>query len=917
MAVQLRAEHLRYLCVRCKHSDTQTFIFTLPNTTLSYIQLSEWKGASQAYGAYQSSVVQSSSQTTVTAPPLAPNQTTSKYVSYFVPNVANESITSIANGFTQTSYASGGNGSLLVVHQLGATTTAPVSATVGFSLLQSGLAASLIIPPAPPYPYVVQTFTNSVTSSLNASGSFNYPMNPGNYIVGVVFQLNGTNATNGGGWTSINSQTNLTTSKILTYYWKVTPGSYAPTNLPSPIASSVTSTTNWFVYTFEVANIRNNQVVNLSSTNTGGVTGVSNWQGPTATPTWNFTLPILAFITNDANPQNFSVNGYSTTASANTMVGVGNPFTSTQPVSSFITYTNGSSSANVAADLMLFEAMPYNAFTENLPSSGNISPYRHPTRTLTESFVFADYVSASIPYIISQRVVETTDYFDVPFYQGWHVTAQEMNNLAQYTKGAATYIVDQSAINYNRMFSALNHAFQRGITVGGQLTFTQAVTGLFTGGIQRDDFAHSMQAKTPLPLEYPYPSTIDPNVLYDAATSTGIIATLTNTNGQQSAEYINGLPPNSLFARQVVYDNLGNPNLIYGFLKDTETNTWNGTYLIIETIDSLNNTCLVFVLHYSNLGTSPNILYNGNLIFNTNGTQFGVSDNPLATYQSVNFTRYQLGYYSYNQPASIGATPANQFYGYSSITPYASAGNTLNSASTYLMYINPFFQDEDFFGTATCLYGLFYPNTDTTSLSSAVYANHLSSVTNTYVNDIVSAYGGTLNFLGGNYSPSNIPSISINHGPVGTLVTLSNVNPGAAFGVYFGDLSHPASELTFVSEGTITFTVPPYVPIGPTELLITNDSFISNFAFTVQYQPTITALSVTAAAPGATVNIYGYGFGPTTGIVYVDTFVASVQMWSDTQLNITVPQVGATGSTQIKVVITSGQSDNQSFVTLA
>ena len=901
--------------------DTQTFTFNLPNSNPTFCWLAEYSGASWALSDYQFTTLQSSSpQGNLSTPSLTPNKKFGKYIGFFAPNVSGESQTSISFGFTTDTTATNANGFLAVSHQIGATpdTSTPISVTSSFSLIQQGVAASLIINPAPSTPYIVQSNVAAMTGT-NATATLPYNMVPGNIVLSIAFQLNHTDATTSGGWVAINNGNNGT-GKILASYWIITGGSYNPSSIPTPLATGTSS--NWEVYNYEIANIRTGSPLNAATTNTGGVTAVGStytFQGKPLVPTWIPTFPIVTFLTTASNPTSVGLsNGFVPTTNANSIVGIGAPTsTFTTAISSILTYSSGASSNNVVCDLILLNGNLNYQPSENFTTGNTLLKSQGNPVLLSENFTFLDVLNSSVPFITIVANQTATDYFDVPFYPNWHVTARELNNLAQYSKGASNYLSQQVANNYQSTMFSINHEFQRGITVGGAVTFNPALSGLVTGPVSRNQFTHSMEMKTPTPLQNLYPTTaIDPNLLLNAITTTGTIATLqSTTSGISLGEYVNGLPANSLWKRQLIYDNLGNPNVIYGFIQDGATGIWSGTYLIAETVDALNNTCLVFIVHYTNLGSSPNILYNGNLVFLTNGKIFGISDNQLAPYQNVNFTNYQIGYYSPVEIGNIGITPQNPFYGINSNTVYASAGNVLNSASTYNLYINPFFTNEDFLNTATCTYGLFYPNSSTKTLTSPISANHLSSVTNAYVKDGIQALGGTLTFLGGQYAASNTYSLSVNSGPAGTAVTLTGVNLNSNFNIYLQDLTHPANYVTFVNTTTMTFATPPYVPIGLTEVVVTNGSFVTTIPFTVTYQPTITSLSTSTAPLSGAVSINGYGFGATqgNGNVLVDVYVAPITSWSDSQINIAVPGNARHVATQIKVTINTGQSDNFTF----
>src|SRR6266567_4401448 len=145
--------------------------------------------------------------------------------------------------------------------------------------------------------------------------------------------------------------------------------------------------------------------------------------------------------------------------------------------------------------------------------------------------------------------------------------------------------------------------------------------------------------------------------------------------------------------------------------------------------------------------------------------------------------------------------------------------------------------------------------------------------------------------------------------------TISNVTPttGAAVGASvvitgtnFGS-SQGSSTVKF--NGTTATTVGPWsatsitatVPTGATtgNIVVTVSNKASNgWSYTVLPTPTLTSLSVTSGAVGATVVLTGTNFGSSqlTGTVKFNGTMATVGTWTATSISVTVPSGAANGN---------------------
>ncbi len=140
-----------------------------------------------------------------------------------------------------------------------------------------------------------------------------------------------------------------------------------------------------------------------------------------------------------------------------------------------------------------------------------------------------------------------------------------------------------------------------------------------------------------------------------------------------------------------------------------------------------------------------------------------------------------------------------------------------------------------------------------------------------------------------------ISSLSPTSGGPGIPVTIQGTNFGVSQGssstVLFNGV--PATSIISWNDNLIVADVPPAVLVGqgPVTVVINSVSSNTNILFTA-YNPVISSLSPPAGAVGGTVTINGSGFGSnqgTTSSVSFDGTGTSIQSWSDTAIQVTVP----------------------------
>jgi hypothetical protein len=157
----------------------------------------------------------------------------------------------------------------------------------------------------------------------------------------------------------------------------------------------------------------------------------------------------------------------------------------------------------------------------------------------------------------------------------------------------------------------------------------------------------------------------------------------------------------------------------------------------------------------------------------------------------------------------------------------------------------------------------------------------------------------------------HITSLSPNSGGVGAAVTIT----GTTFGTTQGTVQFNGTTGTPAAWGNTSITVP--VPAGATSgnVTVTVAGVTSNGAtFTVLPTPSITSLSPTSGAPGASVTVTGTNFGASQGssAITFNGTAATATSWSATRIVAVVPTGASTGS--VVVTVSGVASNGVSFV---
>jgi RHS repeat-associated protein len=142
-----------------------------------------------------------------------------------------------------------------------------------------------------------------------------------------------------------------------------------------------------------------------------------------------------------------------------------------------------------------------------------------------------------------------------------------------------------------------------------------------------------------------------------------------------------------------------------------------------------------------------------------------------------------------------------------------------------------------------------------------------------------------------------VSSLSPAEGPAGTQVTIQGSNFGSTQGtstINFDGAS--GASIVSWSDTQIVAVAPGTVTTGPVVVVVNSVSSNNNEVFTA-YNPVITSLSPPSGAAGGTVTLNGSGFGASQGSssVAFTGSLANIDSWSDSAVQVTIPQWGTTG----------------------
>src|ERR1700680_1822229 len=159
----------------------------------------------------------------------------------------------------------------------------------------------------------------------------------------------------------------------------------------------------------------------------------------------------------------------------------------------------------------------------------------------------------------------------------------------------------------------------------------------------------------------------------------------------------------------------------------------------------------------------------------------------------------------------------------------------------------------------------------------------------------------------------NITSLSPTSGAVGAAVTITGTNFGSTQGTSTVKFNGTTATVTSWSATSIATTVPSG---GTTGNVVGHASGVDSNGSTFTVFPSISSLSPTSGAGGASITIAGLNFGSTQGTstVKFNGTTATVTSWSTTSIVATVPNGATTGN--VVVTVGGNASNGVSFTVI-
>jgi YD repeat-containing protein len=149
-----------------------------------------------------------------------------------------------------------------------------------------------------------------------------------------------------------------------------------------------------------------------------------------------------------------------------------------------------------------------------------------------------------------------------------------------------------------------------------------------------------------------------------------------------------------------------------------------------------------------------------------------------------------------------------------------------------------------------------------------------------------------------------ITSLTPNQGPIGQVVTIAGSNFGATQGASTVRFGTRTATVSSWSSTSITATVPAMATTGNVTVTVRGTASVG-VSFTVLPTPTITSLSSSSGAIGATITINGSNFGATRGtsaVTFNGTPATTFTTWNSTRIVTVVPSAATSGP----IVVTVG-----------
>jgi len=481
-----------------------------------------------------------------------------------------------------------------------------------------------------------------------------------------------------------------------------------------------------------------------------------------------------------------------------------------------------------------------------------------------------------------------TEYFDCPFYEGWDVTANELNEIVEYIEGA--FLLLQNEINDLRSEMAYlsNHEFWKGTSVSGQINWTGATEGLATGALSESEFPHDMMSPKGGNGSFPagWPPTdrngIEIPILnFYNAVGNSSSSTYTNHSSTVTSVTQNAKTPTD--------------NVIWGYYDGTNSGETKGSLLIVENTDHT-----ISVLWKDMVITqSGSLSVLAGFKFNCTG---GYADPGLLDGGLLWYTDNGNGHIEIGGTAGNGAdSPYNGNQNAYDWDVIEVADQNGNLQPCFRAVLHPSGPNLSF--TLSNFEGAYNSSGQpTTNVGGDVYW---------YPGDSPTSIGWTYN--GQPQTPSISGITSIVCASTGSVVTVTGNNFETSSSGYALTVNGVTiSNVIVWNDTSIEFTVPSSPNIVPgSYLTFTIDATAEgagpaqSIQFFYQATPDVTSLvDTTNNLPtnqffeGDTININGSGFGATTGTVTFTTSSNSqvsmtVSSWSDTLIVGTAPSLPA------------------------
>ena len=561
--------------------------------------------------------------------------------------------------------------------------------------------------------------------------------------------------------------------------------------------------------------------------------------------------------------------------------------------------------------------LPANTFAVNNPSNVYNTPTSNDTYSViqinaTTAQIEPGYSRLSITYTYYDSVTtfynEITEYFDCPFYEGFNVTARELNNIKDYIEESQSFLQKELDITSSQTSYALSHNFWRGTSVSGQVSTTPSTIGLVSGPIVGGSGPVGPLVTSPTFLNFynTIPQNIqiaDPGYGGEFSITESIPGIVTiGLQGSVLTVTPNSIGPSNLQTTLTILDTAGNatsvivtifagsgtltsnpsylnfssPSAPYQIVQLSQTNN-TSNYTVSQTVTGIVN---VIITNVNNTGGTLRITpvnnngtaYGTTVVNVTDGTHtvsINVNVNPplygplqlssnllnffSTTPQTINVT--ETGYTdSYTITASNpGIITTSYSPGVITVTPVA-----LNQETQYTVV-----SVEDSQSHVVVFEVYIYPQVGTLSISpqSLVFAdpaapNQTVNILETNHNEVTNPYTYTMTVTG---------IVEINVITVGSTGATLSITPVDYFETIYGTTILTVSDgIQYVS---MPITVNPPV-IGPMTLSVSNLSFVLNNqplqkTFQVYDPLNVVPYTITASNSGiVTVTNTGSAFGP-------------------------------------------------------